>query len=133
VKKPLWLDEADAYAIHDRVIADHGGPSGVRDVTLLQSALARPQQHFAYSKKPTIIEMAALYIAGVVGNHPFLDGNKRTGFVLGIVFLELNGFHFTASEEDATQTILALAAGVLPASELTDWVAKNSKLVRTRA
>jgi death on curing protein len=113
VKAPVWIDERDALALHDRLLALHGGAAGVRDDGLLKSALARPQQHFAYAEKPDIIEMATAYTAGVVRNHPFVDGNKRTGFVMGILFLELNGYRFTASEEDATQAVLALAAGTL--------------------
>lgn len=72
-----------------------------------------------------IVEMAALYTAGIVGNHPFLDGNKRTGFVLGVLFLELHGFDFTASEEDATQAVFALAAGKLNEDEYAAWLKKN--------
>ena len=83
---------------------------GLRDDGLLKSALARPKQHFAYGESPDIVDMATAYTAGIARNHP-LDGNKRTGFVVGILFLELNGHRFTASEEDAAQAVLALAAG----------------------
>jgi death on curing protein len=113
VKKPVWIDERDALALHDRLLALHGGASGLRDEGLLESALARPQQHFAYGASPDIVDMAAAYTAGIVRNHPFVDGNKRTGFVVGILFLELNGFRFSASEEDAAQAVLGLAAGSL--------------------
>jgi len=113
VKEPVWIDEQDALTIHDRLLALHGGPCGVRDKTLLSSALARPRQHLAYSTQADIIRMAAAYTAGIVGNHPFVDGNKRTGFVIGVLFLELNGYRFTAREEDAAQAVLSLAAGTL--------------------
>lgn len=113
MKEPVWIDEQDALTIHDRLLVLHGGPSGVRDKTLLASALARPHQHLAYSTEADIIRMAAAYTAGIVGNHPFVDGNKRTGFVIGILFLELNGYRFTAKEEDAAQAVLSLAAGTL--------------------
>ena len=113
MKDPVWIDERDALALHDRLLALHGGASGVRDDALLKSALARPQQHFAHAEKADIFDMAMLYTAGIVRNHPFMDGNKRTAFVVGILFLELNGHRFTASEEDATQAVLALAAGTL--------------------
>jgi death on curing protein len=113
VKEPIWIDEHDALALHDRLLALDGGAAGMRDDALLKSALARPQQHFAYNKSPDIVDMAALYTAGIVRNHPFVDGNKRTGFVVGILFLELNGFRFTASEEDAANAVLELAAGDL--------------------
>jgi len=82
----------------------------LRDDGLLKSALARPQQHFAYAESPDIVDMAAAYTWGIVRNHPFVDGNKRTGFVVGVLFLELNGYRFNASEEDAAQMVLALAS-----------------------
>jgi death-on-curing protein len=114
MKEPLWIDERDALTLHDRLLALHGGASGVRDDGLLKSALARPQQRLAYARAD-IIQLAAVYTAGIVRNHPFVDGNKRTGFVLGILFLELNGYSFTASEEEAANAVLALASGGLEA------------------
>jgi death-on-curing protein len=110
---PVWIEERDAIVLHDRLLTLHGGAAGIRDNGLLKSALARPQQHFAYADKPDIIDLAALYTAGIVRNHPFVDGNKRTGFITGILFLELNGYQFTASEEDAAQAVLDIAAGSL--------------------
>src|SRR5271170_2733397 len=99
-------------AIHDRQLVEHGGAEGLRDEALLQSALGRPLNHSAYESSD-IVELAAKYTAGIVQNHPFVDGNKRTGFVVGVLFLELHGFDFKASEEDATQAVMALAAGTL--------------------
>ena len=113
MKEPVWIDERDALALHDRLLALHGGAVGLRDDGLLKSALARPQQHFAYSESPDIVDMAAAYTWGIMRNHPFVDGNKRTGFVVGVLFLELNGYHFNASEEDAAQMVLELASGNL--------------------
>jgi death on curing protein len=113
VKKPVWIDQRDALVLHNRLLALHGGAAGVRDGGLLKSALARPQQHFAYGEAVDIVDMAAAYTAGIVRNHPFVDGNKRTGFLLGVLFLELNGYRFTASEEDTAQAVLKLAAGTL--------------------
>ena len=113
MKEPLWIDERDALALHDRLLALHGGASGLRDRHLLNSALARPQQYIAYANSPDIIGMAAAYTAGIVKNHPFIDGNKRTGFILGILFLELNGYRFNASEEASAQAVLELAAGTI--------------------
>lgn len=110
MKEPVWVDERDALFLHDRLLALHGGPSGVRDERLLRSALARPRQHVAYGK-PDIVSLAAVYTAGIVRNHPFVDGNKRTGFVIGVLFLELNGYMFSAPEEQAAQAVIALAAG----------------------
>jgi death-on-curing protein len=113
VRKPVWIDERDALVLHGRLLALHGGPRGLRDIGLLQSALARPQQLHVYAEAAEIIEMATAYTAGIVRNHPFLDGNKRTGFVIGILFLELNGYRFVSSEEDAAQAVMQLAAGTL--------------------
>lgn len=110
MKQPLWIEERDVLALHDRLLALHGGATGLRD-NLLESALARPRQHLAYAESPNMIEMAAAYTVGIVRNHPFVDGNKRAGFVVGILFLELNGYRFTASEEDAAQAVLNLASG----------------------
>jgi len=129
VKEPFWIDELDALAIHDRLLILHGGAGGLRDQALLESALARPRQHYAYAEAADIIDMATAYIAGIVRNHPFVDGNKRTGFVVGVLFLELNGHRFTASEADATQAILALAAGTLDEGGFSVWLRGNSKLV----
>ncbi|MGD0214167.1 MAG: type II toxin-antitoxin system death-on-curing family toxin [Terriglobales bacterium] len=126
-KEPRWIEERDALAIHDRLLALHGGGTGLRDLGLLQSALARPQQHYAYAKTPDVVEMAALYTAGIVRNHPFVDGNKRTGFVIGVLFLELHGFDFKASEADATQAIMALAAGTLDEAGYAGWLRENAK------
>jgi death-on-curing protein len=113
VKEPVWIDERDAFALHERLLALHGGGTGVRDEGLLLSALARPRQIYAYAEQPELVGMAAAYTAGIVKNHPFVDGNKRTGFVIGILFLELNGYRFRASEEAATQAVLDLAAGAM--------------------
>src|SRR5579859_7816108 len=98
MKEPIWLDRTDCLAIHEMVLAQHGGLAGVRDPGMLESALSKPQNLFAYSK-PTLAQMAASYAAGIVLNHPFLDGNKRTGFMVAATFLELNGLEFTATEE----------------------------------
>ncbi len=125
MSKPVWIDERDALALHDRLLALDGGAAGLCDAGLLQSALARPQQLHSYGDNPGIIDMAAAYIAGIVRNHPFIDGNKRTGFLLGVLFLELNGFHFTATEESAAQAILSLAAGTLDESALVAWLHAN--------
>jgi death on curing protein len=129
-KEPVWIEERDALAIHDRLLSDHGGAPGLRDEGLLQSAMARPRQHHAYADAADVVRMAALYTAGIVRNHPFVDGNKRTGFVVGVLFLELNGFRFEAREEDATQAVLDLAAGMLDEAKYTAWLRANSKRKR---
>ena len=126
-KEPIWVEEREVFAIHDRLLAAHGGALGLRDEGLLRSALARPRQHHAYAASSDVVEMAALYTAGIVRNHPFVDGNKRAGFIVGVLFLELNGLRFIASEADATQALLGLAAGTLDETAYTAWLRANSK------
>ena len=99
--------------IHDRLIKLDGGAEGLRDSTLLKSALARPKQLHVYSEGSDIIDLAAAYTVGILRNHPFFDGNKRTGFVVGVLFLELNGYLFSATEDAATEAVLELAAGTI--------------------
>lgn len=121
----IWLEARDAIAVHDRSLVLHGGPGGVRDEGLLLSALARPQQLAAYGEGVDRVQMAAAYTAGIVQNHPFTDGNKRTGFILGVLFLELNGLNFIAREEDAADAVLSLAAGTLDESGYVDFLRRN--------
>jgi death on curing protein len=125
VKHPIWIDERDALALHARLLALDGGSPGVRSDALLQSALARPRQVLAYAAKPDIIDLAVAYTAGIIRNHPFVDGNKRTGFLVGVLFLELNGHRFTAAEEDATQAIFGLASGALDEPSFSSWLRAN--------
>jgi len=127
MNEPVWIDHNDALVLHDRLLALHGGAAGLRDDGLSQSALARPPQHFAYAEAPDIFEMAGKYTTGIVRNDPFIDGNKRTGFLVGILFLELNGHRFTASEEDAAQAVIDLAAGTLDESGYCAFLRANSK------
>ncbi len=127
--QPLWIDERDTLTLHDRLLALHGGAAGVRDDALLKSALARPQQIHAYADAPDLIDLAAAYTAGIVRNHPFIDGNKRTGFVVGILFLELNGYRFTASEEDAAQAVLGLAASTLDEQGYAAFLRANASFL----
>ena len=124
---PIWIDARDALLLHDRLLALHGGAAGVRDDGLLQSALARPQQHYAYADTPDLIEMATVYTAGIVRNHPFVDGNKRTGFVVGILFLELNGYRFTATQERAAQAVIELVAGTLDEAGYASFLRANTE------
>jgi death on curing protein len=124
--EPLWILERVVLAAHDQLLAVHGGAEGLRDASLLESALAPPRQHYAYSS-PDLIEVAALYAVGLVRNRPFVDGNKRTGFAIGLVFLELNGFVFQATEENATQAVLGLAAGELDEAGYAAWLRSNVK------
>jgi death-on-curing protein len=125
VTGPYWLSKEECLALHDLMLSGYGGAAGIRDIGLLESALARPQQLLHYGK-PTLAEMAAAYAAGIVKNHPFLDGNKRTGFMMGAGFLERNGLAFRATEADAVLKTLALAAGELDEAAYAAWLAENS-------
>jgi len=118
--EPHWLDSRDALAIHDRQLAEHGGISGVRDSNLLDSALVRPINQWNYGTNDPAA-LAAAYAYGVARNHPFADGNKRTAWVLARLFLALNGHVLTFDQQDATETVIALAAGALSEDELTSW------------
>jgi death-on-curing protein len=131
VRAPVWIDIRDALALHNRLLALDGGPAEVRDVGLLESALARPQQLHAYGNRPDTVDLASAYTAGIIRNHPFVDGNRRTGFILGALFLELNGWTLTASEEDATRAVLGLAAVTLDENAFAAWMRSNVKRHRS--
>lgn len=126
MKTPVWILRETVLALHERLLAEFGGSSGVRDRGLLDSALARPQNLRAYGK-PAVFELAASYAFGIVKNHPFVDGNKRTGFAGAILFLELNGQRFEAAEADATIQTLALAAGAIDEGAYATWLHANSR------
>ena len=132
MSEPVWIDEREALALHTRLLALHGGAPGLRDLGLLQSALARPRQLQAYGRNPEVIELAAAYTAGILHNHPFLDGNKRIGFVLGVLFLEMNGYRLTASEEDVTRAVLSLTEGTLDEAAFVAWLRGNSHRERRK-
>jgi death-on-curing protein len=126
MSEPVWIADELALAIRDRQLVEHGGAEGLRDDALLQSVLGRPLNHFAY-ESTDVVELAAKYTAGIVQNHPFVDGNKRTGFVVGVLYLELNGYRFTASEEAAAQAVLELAAGRMDERGFSEFLRANSK------
>jgi death on curing protein len=131
MEEPRWIKDEVALAIHERQLAEHGGMSGVRDAGLLASALARPRNLFAYSEsKPDVAALAASYALGIIKNHPFLDGNKRTGYVLCRTFLRLNGSDIDAADIDKYQTFIGVADGSIDEAELAAWI--RSKLVRSR-
>ncbi len=129
MSEPIWIDDALVFAIHDRQLAEHGGAEGLRDESLLLSALARPLNQILYTDAD-IVDLAAKYTAGIVKNHPFVDGNKRTGFVAGVLFLELNGYRFTARESDAAQAVLELAAGTIDEVGFRDFLRANIRKVK---
>ena len=125
MRDPVWVDREDCLAIHEKLIERFGGLQGIRDEGLLDSALNKPLHVFNYGK-PTVFELAASYALGIVKNHPFLDGNKRTGFVAAALFIEANGFSFQATEEEAVLETLALAAGERAEADYAAWLARNS-------
>jgi death on curing protein len=118
--EPVWLDAEVALAIHDRQLAEHGGGTGVRAADMLESALGRPVNQWHYGEDDCCA-LAAAYAFGVARNHPFVDGNKRTAWVLSRLFLALNGVTISFASDDAITTVLALAAGELSEDELADW------------
>ena len=120
-----WLREDVVIAMHGEQIAEHGGSPGIRDAGLLSSALARPQNQVAYGK-PSVFNLAAAYAFGVIQNHPFVDGNKRTGFLAAYVFLDLNGWELVASEAEAVSAVMALATGEMDEAGFSDWLKDNS-------
>jgi len=129
LKEPVWIREKDALALHEQQIVLFGGATGVRNAGLLDSALARPRNLFAYAERPvTMAEMAAAYAFGISANHPFLDGNKRTAMHVSFVFLEFNGVAVRATPEDACLTFLGLAAGEISEGELALWFARNTEV-----
>ncbi len=109
----FWLDTDIVLEIHDKSLERYGGASGVRDFGLLESALARPLQMDAYGDNVDIVALAAGYTSGIVKNHPFVDGNKRTGFGAGLVFLKMNDWRLTASEAEAEDAVVKLASSEL--------------------
>ncbi|MGI8988368.1 MAG: type II toxin-antitoxin system death-on-curing family toxin [Bryobacteraceae bacterium] len=125
IPEPVWVAWATVLAIHQQQLKEHGGSSGLRDRNLLESALARPRQIFNYEDDPPLSRLAAAYAGGIVRNHPFVDGNKRTAFVVMAVFLARNGCRFKAPQVDVALTMLALAAGSLEEEQLEEWIARS--------
>jgi death-on-curing protein len=121
-----WLRDDLALAIHEEQLAEHGGREGVRDSGALGSALARPRNLAAYGE-PDASSLAAAYAFGVARNHPFVDGNKRTAWVLARLFLKLNGLRLEFNEAEAVLVMLSLAAGEITESELADWFRQRAK------
>lgn len=119
--QPKWLPLSFILEIHSAQIAEHGGADGIRDEGLLESALSRPLNAFNYGADD-ICELAALYGCGIIQNHPFLDGNKRTGLVALELFLELNDLRLMAADEETLATILAVASGEWSVADLTEWL-----------
>jgi death-on-curing protein len=126
VSEPGWVLDAVVEAIHKRQLAEHGGGTGIRDAGLLSSALARLQHVYAYAAgEVTLAQLAAAYAFGIARNHPFVDGNKRTAFVVAMLFLRLNGQTVQASPDDLYDTFIALADGRLDDASLAAWLQEH--------
>ena len=124
MKQPIWVDKADCLAFHNELLAWFGGLEGIRDESMLDSALNRPLQLFHYGD-PSLFELAAAYALGLVKNHPFLDGNKRSGFMAAAMFLEINGYRLEAQEEEAAIMTRDLAAGDTTENAYAEWLKKS--------
>lgn len=128
MKDTKWVELDAVLALHDMHLATFGGATGLRDAGLLESALNRPRYLFCYADPaPSLSQLAASYAFGLVRNHPFVDGNKRTGLIVSFAFLEINGVSMTASEEDAYHAFIELASGTLTEDALAAWIGSNSK------
>ena len=127
MRPPRWIEVERVLTLHDRLLELDGGLPSLRDKALLQSALARPKQYFAFGDTPDIIDMATAYTFGILRNHPFFDGNKRTAFVVGILFLELNGYRFTGTEEAAAHAVLDVAAGSVDEAAYVAFLRANTE------
>jgi len=126
MKEPVWVLPEIVIAVHQMLLAEHGGAIGVRDETLLDSALNRPRQRFEYADNPSIFDLAASYCYGLVNNHPFVDGNKRIALAVAGIFLEINGYSLNASESETVVVIENLAAGKLTEEVLSQWLSEHS-------
>jgi death-on-curing protein len=125
--EPIWIQQRMVIAAHEESLAEHGGPSGIRDLGLLESALARPKNLFVYSEtEPSLQRMAAAYAFGITSNHPFVDGNKRTALIASMAFLKLNGLQVTADKADRYLTFYGLAAGTISEDELAEWFMRHT-------
>ena len=124
MKEPTWVRRDVVLCYHDMLLARHNGKVGIRDEGMLDSALSRPVNLFNY-RDPSLYELAASYGFGLMKNHPFVDGNKRIGFATAVLFLELNGKRFAASEVDAVLKTLAVAAGEMNEGVLANWFEAN--------
>lgn len=128
--EPEWVAEQTVLNYHSEQLAEHGGGEGVRDMGLLQSALARPQNAFHYNQVMSLSKLAACYGFGIAKNHAFVDGNKRTAYVVMRAFLIMNGFDIQASKEEKYLTVYDLAAGDMTEEQLADWL--ESKMVELK-
>jgi death-on-curing protein len=130
-REPKWISRTAALAIHELLLAEHGGPEGLIDEGRLDAALASPRNHFAYDERD-IFRLAAAYAHAVTRDHPFKDGNKRMALTLAGVSLELNGYQFEATEADAVGATLALSTRELDEVGFASWLRGVSKKLTTK-
>jgi death on curing protein len=123
--EPIWVTLDDVVAMHNRQLAEHGGGTGTRELSLLESALARPQFTWQYNETADIADLAAALAFGIITNHPFIDGNKRSGYVACRVFLILNGIDVDANTDDKYLTFYGVAAGAMAEAGLAAWVREH--------
>ena len=127
----VWLQSEVLVAVHEAQLAEHGGAAGTRDAGLFESALSRPQNLCAYGltngAAPDVADLAAAYGYGISRNHPFIDGNKRTGFVAAELFLVLNNWALQATDADCAITMLAVAAGDISEGEFAAWLREHAR------
>ena len=125
--EPIWVQQRVVIAAHEESLAEHGGPSGIRDVGMLESALGRPENLFAYSEvEPSLQRLAAAYAFGIAANHPFVDGNKRATLVASVTFLRLNGLRLVAEKSETYLAFYELAAGTFSEEELAGWFVEHT-------
>ena len=122
--EPIWLDVEAVQVLHDEQLAEHGGSAGVRDLGLLESAMARPRNAWSYGQSD-LVALAVLYAGGIMRNHPFVDGNKRAGFLAAYAFLFVNGLEIVADEGEVVVHCLALAASDISEEDFAIWLQEN--------
>ena len=120
---PVWISQTALILLHAELLAEHGGAEGIRDLGLLESALARPRNLYLYENISQPAQLAASYATGIARNHPFVDGNKRAAFLAAGLFLALNDRRLSADRAEATRAMQAAAAGTLPEQTLAEWIA----------
>jgi death-on-curing protein len=131
VNEPGWIGLDLVLALHDEQLEEHGGSQGIRDLSGIESALAKPQHLFSY-EQPSVFELAAAYAAGLSQNHGFIDGNKRTSFLVAYVFLFDNGFEIVASQAEVVAAMLDLAERKLTQPQFSAWLAEHGEAVEAQ-
>jgi death-on-curing protein len=126
MNEPIWIDKPEVLIAHSMQLAEHGGSGGIRDETLLDSALAKHRNVFTYADSVSLPRLAASYAFGIARKHFFVDGNRRTALVVSEGFLRVNGVKIVAPPEEKYFTFLHLADGSLSEDELTAWFTQHA-------